>query len=74
LGAADPAEGTERGQKVDGFQEIRFALSVLPQEDMEPRLEDGVQSGEVPEISEAQTSQMHANELAGCEPSRQLDF
>ena len=60
LRAAHAAKGTERGHEIDRFEDVGLALRVVAQKQMEAGREVRVQPRVIPEVAQAQVSQMHA--------------
>ena len=63
LRAADAAEGAQRGEQVDGFEDVGFALRVVAEEDVEARRKVRVQAGVIAELPQSQMGQMHSGKL-----------
>src|SRR5690606_31251910 len=63
LGTADAAEGTQRGQQVNRLEDVRLALRVLPDQELETGFEIDVQSRVVPKIAQAKVRKVHGGIL-----------
>ena len=59
LAVAAGAEGADRGEEVDGLQEIRLALGVIADEEQGPRRQVQLQLAIVAKVSEAQVTDIH---------------
>jgi hypothetical protein len=63
LAAGDAAKRSQRRQKVDRFENIRFALRVISQQQMKTGRELHIQSRVISKIPEPQMAEMHAEVL-----------
>ena len=59
LRAAHAAKRTERGEKVEGFEDVRLALRVVADEDVEARRERHVHPRIIAEVPETQLADVH---------------
>src|SRR5262249_25403836 len=59
LCASDSTKRSQRGDKVNAFENVRFALGIVAQEPMKSWREIRVQPRVVAEIAESQMSQLH---------------
>jgi hypothetical protein len=64
LFTARAAEGPQSGKKVDGFQEVCFAVRVGTKQQVKPRGEIYIQPGVIPEITQTQVCHVHGTVLA----------
>ena len=64
LRAADAAKGTQRGHEINRFEDIRLALRVVAEQQVEAGRKIRVQPRVIAEVSESQMSQMHDGILA----------
>jgi hypothetical protein len=60
LRAADAAERAQRGHEINRFEDVRLALRVVAEQQMEARRKVGVQPRVIAEVPESQMGQMHA--------------
>ena len=63
LRAADAAERAQRGHEINRFEDIRLALRVVAEQQMEAGREIRVQPGVIAEVPQPQMSQMHADKI-----------
>ena len=63
LRAADAAERAQRGHEINRFENVRFALRVVAEQEMEARRKVGVQPRVIAEVPESQMGQMHAKKI-----------
>jgi len=63
LGAADAAERAQRGQEINRLENVRLALRVVTEQEMEARCKVGVQPRVIAEVPESQMGQMHAEKM-----------
>ncbi len=63
LRAADAAERPQRGHEINRFENVRFALGVVTEQEMEARRKVGVQPRVIAEVPESQMGQMHAGKI-----------
>jgi hypothetical protein len=59
LRAADAAKGTERRHEIDGFEDVRFALRIVAEEEMEAGRKIDVEPRVIAEVAESEMSQVH---------------
>ena len=64
LRAADAAKGAQRGHEINRFENVRLALRVVAEQQMEAGRKIRVQPRVIAEVSESQMGQMHAKILA----------
>ena len=60
LRAADSTKGTQGRQQINGFEDIRLALRVVAEDQMEARREIDIQARVISKIPQAKMVQMHA--------------
>ena len=63
LRAADAAKGSQRGHEINRLENIRLALRIVAEQQMEARRKIGVQPRVIAEVSESQMGQMHAEKM-----------
>ena len=63
LRAADAAERAQRGHEINRFEDVRLALRVVAEQEMEAGREIRVQPGVIAKIPQPQMSQMHAEKI-----------
>ena len=73
LAAAGAAEGSQRGEEIEGFEEVGLALGVLSEQEMESRRKAGIQTRIVTEVAESESPNVHREDLPG-PPSRCQSF
>ena len=63
LRTADAAERPQRGHEINRFEDVRLALRVVAEQEMEARCKVGVQPRVIAEVPESQMGQMHAEKI-----------
>ena len=63
LRAADAAERAQRGHEINRFEDVRLALRVVAEQQMEARRKIRVQPRVIAEVPESQMGQMHAEKI-----------
>jgi len=63
LRAADAAERAQRGHEINGFKDVRLALRVVAEQEMEAGREVRIQPRIIAEVTKSQMSQMHTNKM-----------
>jgi hypothetical protein len=63
LRAADAAERPQRGHEINRFKDVRLALRVVAEQQVEARRKVGVQPRVIAEVPESQMGQMHAGKM-----------
>src|ERR1700679_1980411 len=63
LRAADAAKRPQRGHEVNRLKDVRLALRVVAEQQMESRQKIRVQPRVIAEVSESQMGQMHAKKM-----------
>ena len=63
LRAPHPAEGTQGCQQIDGFQNIGFALGILPQQHLKSWRKIGFQPRIIAEVTQSKVGQMHREKM-----------
>src|SRR5262249_31795007 len=64
LPAAHSAKGPERGEQVNGFEDVRFALSVVPQQQVQARAELDIESSVIAKVAQPELAQMHGRSVS----------
>jgi hypothetical protein len=62
--AADATKRAERGQEIDRLQNVRLALGVVTEKQVEARRKIDIQPRVIAEVTKSQVGQMHAARLA----------
>jgi hypothetical protein len=65
LRVADAPERAQRGQQINGLEQVGFALRVAAEQHVKPRLERGVEPTNIPEVTQFELGQVHAALWAG---------
>ena len=60
LRVADATERAQRGQQVDGLEQVGFALRVAAEQHVKTRLERDVEPPDIPEVTQFEPGQVHA--------------
>ena len=63
LRAADAAERAQRGHEINRFEDVRLALRVVAEQQMEARRKIRVQPRVIAEVPKSQMGQMHAEKI-----------
>ena len=63
LRAADAAERAQRGHEINRFKDVRLALRVVAEQQVEARRKVGVQPRIIAEVAKSQMGQMHADKM-----------
>ena len=63
LRAADTAERAQRGHEIHRFEDVRLALRVVAEQQVEARRKVGVQPRVIAEVPESQMGQMHTGKM-----------
>jgi len=60
LRVADATERAQRGQEVNGLEQVGFALRIAAEQHVKTRLERDVEPPEIPEVTQFELGQVHA--------------
>ena len=63
LRAADAAERPQRGHEINRFEDVRLALRVVAEQEMETRRKVGIQPRVIAEVAKSQMGQMHTEKI-----------
>jgi hypothetical protein len=63
LRAADTAKGAQRGHEINRFEDVRLALGIVAEQQVEAGREIRVKPRIIAEIAESQVSEMHGDKM-----------